>query len=529
MADSPWWARRSADAFVPGGKTPNAYPAAASQTSRRGKSWSRASGGPNRVAEGSFTQLRQQSRRVLRINPLAFSAKATLVSNAVGTGIKPLFATPDSGFNKAAAELWDRWTAEADADGLVDFYGQQALVFGGMFEAGETFTRIRQRRPGDVATVPLQLQVVEPEFVPIEKTELSARGGEIRCGIEFDAIGRRTAYWMYRYHPDDQSGLAMSNVLPVPVPASEVLHVYDAVFRRPGLIRGEPWLSRVIVALDDLDDYQDAERLRKKVAALYAGFLRRPVPDGLTDDGLKEFFGQDAEIDDDLVGTPTLEPATMQVLGPGEDITFSEPADVGQSYEPFLRAQHRSIAVGMGMMYEQLIGDYSTVNDRTYRAAVGEFRRLVEMWQHLTLVHQWCAPIHRRWLAVAFTSGALARPAGMTDADLYRVRWITPKWTYLNPVQDVAAEEAEVRAGFRSRSDVVAARGYDVEDVDAEIERDQSRADELGLVFTTDARKTADAGTSPTAFAPTSGDPSADIGPGSEPAPQPDQTGGPTP
>jgi lambda family phage portal protein len=470
-----------------GGGHAAAYPAAAPPGNRRAMGVRRSGGGPNRIAEGNFSTLRTQSRRVLRINPLAFSAKSTLVSNAVGTGIKPLFKTSDAAFNQQAAALWDQWVEESDADGSVDFYGMQSLAFGSMFEAGEVFARIRQRRQGDLRTVPLQIQMLESEYVPIEKTEPSGIGN-IRMGIEFNGIGQRTAYWMYRNHPDDGVAFGAFDTLPYPVPASEVLHIYDNVFRRPGLIRGEPWLARILQALDDLDDYQDAERTRKKLAAMYSVFITRPVPDGMSDEMLQETFGANAYIDENGIGVPTLEPGIVTVLGPGESVEPSAPADVGQSYEPFIRNQYRAIAAGAGVMYEQLTGDYSQVNDRTYRAAVGEFRRLVEMWQHLTMVHQFCSPIHRRWLATALVSGQLKRPKGMTDADLFSVRWVPPKWQYLNPVQDVQAEEAEVKAGFRSRADVITARGYDAEAVDAEIANDQARADSLGLVFSSSGR-----------------------------------------
>ena len=483
----PKFGMSAGDGFTVGGSAKTAYPASAPVTNRRMASVFRPGGGPNRIAEGNFNALRTQSRRVVRINPLAFSAKSTLVSNAIGTGIKPLFMTSNAEFNRQAAELWDQWIFEADADGGMDFYGLQALAFGSMVEAGEVFARLRQRRTGDLRTVPLQVQVLESEYVPMEKTEPSGIGS-IRMGIEFNGIGQRTAYWMYRNHPDDGSLNGSYDAMPYPVPASEVLHVFDNVYRRPGLIRGEPWLARVLMALDQVQLYQDAERQRKQLAASYALFIERPIPDGLDDEALKEAMGEGAEIGADGIGMPILEGGTVQILAPGEKISPSEPADSGTSYEPFLKAQYREIAAGIGVMYEQLTGDYSMVNDRTYRASVGEFRRQIEMWQHLTIVHQFCNPVHRRWLATAITSGLLTRPAGMLDSDLFRVRWVPPKWNYINPVQDVQAEEAEVKAGFRSRSDVVSARGNDVEAVDSEIARDQQRADDLGLTFASDGR-----------------------------------------
>lgn len=49
---------------------------------------------------------------------------------------------------------------------------------------------------------------------------------------------------------------------------------------------------------------------------------------------------------------------------------------------------------------------------------------------------------------------------------------------------------AQVRAGFVSRSEMVARSGWDAEQIDAEIAADNARADRLGLVLDSDPRRT---------------------------------------
>jgi capsid protein len=89
--------------------------------------------------------------------------------------------------------LWLAWTDEADADGLTDFYGLQAMAARAMFEAGECFLRFRPRRPDDGLAVPLQLQMLSSEHLPLSKCETLPNGNEIIFGIELDRIGRRVA------------------------------------------------------------------------------------------------------------------------------------------------------------------------------------------------------------------------------------------------------------------------------------------------------------------------------------------------
>ncbi|MEA6724083.1 phage portal protein, partial [Salmonella enterica subsp. enterica serovar Montevideo] len=133
-------------------------------------------------------------------------------------------------------------------------------------EGGETFIRLRTRLPSDGLTVPLQLQLLEGDHCPHLKTDAAAN---IRQGIQYNAIGRRTGYYLYREHPGDgiltPAGLELALV-----PATDVCHLYRAM--RPGQDRGEPWLARALRTLYDLDGYLDAELVRKKNAARFLGF-----------------------------------------------------------------------------------------------------------------------------------------------------------------------------------------------------------------------------------------------------------------
>jgi capsid protein len=92
----------------------------------------------------------------------------------------------------------------------------------------------------------LQLQLLEAEHLPFDKNEADGNGNQIRCGIEFDKIGRRVAYHFYRKHPGDNTDQSGKGEI-VRVPASEILHLYRP--QRPGQIRGVPWISPALVKL----------------------------------------------------------------------------------------------------------------------------------------------------------------------------------------------------------------------------------------------------------------------------------------
>jgi lambda family phage portal protein len=465
---------------------------------RRSRTWRVGSWGPNAAITYALDELRRKSRDQVRRNPYAGAAVNKLTSNIVGTGIVPrsMAARPtghlskaeakrvkkeDAEYRAAAQSLWLEWTDVADSVGAHDFYGLQNLAARGMVEGGETFTRLRTRLLSDGLPVPLQLQVLEGEHCPHLKTDASTR---IRQGVQYDAIGKRTGFWLYREHPGDGI-ISADSFVPVLVPAADICHLFRA--SRPGQERGEPWLTRALRILYDLDGYLDAELMRKKNAARLVGFIIKKLEDdsGLPGSGP---LGADPP-DEDGTGTVEFEPATLQVLADGEDIKFSDPPDVGPNFEPFVREAKRQVAAALDLLYELLSGDYSQLNDRTLRAALNDFRRSVEAWQHHLMVFQFCRPIWNRWIDLALMSGALKPPPGMTRAQAAMVKWIPQAWPYIHPVQDVQGKAMEVQAGFSSRTQKVAEGGYDAEVIDAENKADNDRADDLGLSYNSDGRR----------------------------------------
>jgi lambda family phage portal protein len=304
-------------------------------------------GNPGAVAVQLTTgdALRTKSRDLVRRNPWANNAIEVFVANAIGTGIKPQSLAQDEGFRSTVQTLFRDWVEEADATGQTDFYGLQALACRAMVEAGECLIRLRPRLPQDGLSVPLQLQLLESEHLPLHLNLDLPNGNLIRAGIEFDRLGRRVAYHLYRSHPED-GGFATQtagDTTPVRVAATEIIHLYRAL--RPGQIRGEPWLSRALVKLNELDQYDDAELVRKKTAAMFAGFITRQSPeDNLVGEGLANAQG---------IALAGMEPGTLQILEPGEDVKFSDPADVGGNYAEFLKTQFRAIAAAMGITYPE--------------------------------------------------------------------------------------------------------------------------------------------------------------------------------
>ncbi len=455
-----------------------AYDAGSTGT-RRTVGWQAPTSSPNAAILHTLTTLRDRSRAATRNDGYAKGSIDRLVTNIIGTGIKPLSQAEDPDFRKAIHALWLRWTDESDADGLLDWYGQQAQAVRGWLEGGEVFIRLRPRMPKDELSVPLQVQVIEPELCPHTHTTMARNGNRIRAGIEFNGIGRRVAYW---FHPSRPVGLQDYDAGQLRrVPAESVIHLFDPI--RPGQFRGIPHLTQALIRLYELDKYDDATLLRQQLANLFVAFLTRPQDIG-AGEALHPLTGLPIETkgDQEMLG---LEPGLFQELGPGEKVEFSNPPEVRSGYADFTRQQLFHISAATGVPYETLTGDMSKVNDRTVRVILNEFRRRVQAWQHQIVAFQLCRKVWKAWLDRVFFSGAIEIPidyiedSGPWDG----VKWMPQGWPYLHPVQDVQARKMEIRNGFTSRAAVVSEQGEDAEAIDLEQSEDNKRAEQLELNY----------------------------------------------
>ena len=84
-------------------------------------------------------RLRAKSRDLVRRNAWAAAGIEAFVSNAIGTGIKPQSMVADNTLREAIHSLWWDWCEEADAAGLTDFYGLQALACRAMLGAANVW------------------------------------------------------------------------------------------------------------------------------------------------------------------------------------------------------------------------------------------------------------------------------------------------------------------------------------------------------------------------------------------------------
>lgn len=465
---SPSWAFRRAQARQALNVMAN-YDAAT--TGNRGASWRRSSSDAD-AASAARARMAFVGRDMIRNTPLAFRAQQVIANNVIGDGIIWKVSGGEERvqekFRISLKKHFD--TTSIDADGRSNLYGLQRLVMNAVVADGEVLIRRRRRQRSDGFALPFQIEVVEIDHLDTSRDGLTTgvpSDNWVREGIEYNAIGQRVAYWLFREHPGSTRRM-VRNLMSYRVPASEIIHVYRQ--DRPKQMRGVSWFAPVALALQDLADGQDAQIMRQKIAACFAAFRIAPEAD---------YQATTTSTEPDVAGLASLVPGRIQNLAPGEDIKFSAPPSV-DGYDTFTRLVLQTVASGLGITYEALSGDLSQVNFSSARMGRMEMDRHVSAWQWLTLIPQMMQPI-ASWAMEAWN---LSNPVRI-DGDL-TVDWVPPHRMLVDPAREIAALRDEVKAGFASRQGQIRRLGYDPEEIGEEQIEDRKFCADNDLRFDSD-------------------------------------------
>lgn len=440
----------------------------AARRDRRTASWRATGGSPNAEIAPALDLVRRRSRDLVRNNEWAGNFKRKLVAHMVGTGI---VARPPRDVSKAAKkrsrEAWNAFVENADPAGMLDFYGIQAQLAGEVVEGGAAFIRWYLRPSDWGLKVPLQCEVLPHEHLDTRRTEI--RGDNVVInGVEFDPWGRRVAYWLFPVHPGEFSALSRWKHESQRVPASECDHVFRVDLA--GQVTGVPWLASSALRLRDTGDYEEAEIIRKKIAACMTVFVRRNAMNPQT---LAQASGQVVEPKKGRI--EKLAPGLITYLQDGEEITPVDPASSGD-YGQVMDRQMLAAAAGVGLPYAIATGDLTKANFSGQREGKVDFWQVLDQWQWLMLVPQVCRPAWRRVMRASIGAG-MALPRNLS------AEWTMPKRPWVDPLKDVKAEEAELALGLDSWAEKVAARGFDPEDHLAEITDWRKKLDAAGVRF----------------------------------------------
>ncbi|MEO1722050.1 MAG: phage portal protein [Pseudomonadota bacterium] len=405
--------------------------------------------GPNLLSMTEGRRAAAAAHDAARNDPLGRRAVSMLPAYIVGRGHRPLI--PGAPKDEPHLAAWERFVETCDVhDETWDFHHFARMAVGAMVEAGFAFIEYEDR--ADV-NAPLGVKVLEAAFLDQSVTRFGSQNADhiVINGIEIDARGKRIGYWLFDAHPND-------NHMTLRPPVSRFVSVdrVDMVWtpRRPGELVPVTWLAAAIRTMKDRKDYLDFERLRAKVQACLALFVKGAGNGGAGQvQRSQSDQGTTASVRD-AHGIPQeqINPATILYGDHGTEVTPIEPKGQGL-VEVVLTTAERDVAASVSVPYFLLTGNYAGANFSTSRMALQAFRQELDVWQanasRLIYVRAW-----RRVMAAAARLGQVA-------GNVVPNRWIAPRLYVADENKDAQAKRERLETGLESHFDVIESEGRD--------------------------------------------------------------------
>ena len=102
-------------------------------------------------------------------------------------------------------------------------------------------------------------------------------------------------------------------------------------------------------------------------------------------------------------------------------------------------------------------------------------------------IDRFTRPVVESFIRMAVLSGAVTVPPDVDRATLLAVDYRGPVMPWIDPKKEMDAARVAVRAGFKSRGQVVRDLGESPDSLDREIEQERERARNAQLFFDSDA------------------------------------------
>jgi len=370
----------------------------------------------------------------------------------------------DQAANQLLEDAFYQWgrPGVCTVDGRLSWVDTQRVFIESVARDGECFVLFVEDNGNPYR---FRLQFIDPDLVDQDKNEVLPNGGQIRMGVEVDAGNRPVAYWIKAKHPDDYQLGASAYVQDQRIPASRIIHAFRP--DRIGQTRGTPWTATSMTRLKMLGGYEEAELVAARISASKMGFF-------VSESG--EEFQADGEVADGTLQMD-VQPGQFSQLPAGVDFKSYDPQHPSTAFRDFEKAMLRGIASGLGVSYTSLANDLEAVSYSSIRQGLLEERDQWRMMQHW-LVDHFCQPVYERWLRQALDSGAVALPANKY-AKFSTTMWVPRGWQWVDPRNEAEAQILAINNGLMTKTQALAERGLDLEDVLLEQQSELELSDKI--------------------------------------------------
>lgn len=417
--------------------------------------------------------LRQRARMLYMAAPIATSAVKTNRTNVVGVGLR-LKSRIDREVLGLSVEQAEKWQKEAereftlwagnkracDATGMNTFYGLQQLALISWLLSGDCIGVFKQYKPERLLPYSLRVHLIESDRIATPGGYGSGQsityttgknpdnGNTIYDGVEVDKNGAVVAYHIRNNYPFEVGApttqwarvLAYQQHTGLP----NVVHIMDS--ERPDQYRGVSYLAQVIEPLLQLRRYTESELMAAVIESFFTAFVKTEAPtDEMPFNEVEPTPGEQHSPNEYSMG-----PGQINIMQPGEDVTFASPTRPAGGFNNFVRAISEQIGAALEIPSDLLLKSFNASYSAS-RAA------LLEAWKAFKMRREWladdfCRPVYEVWMSEAVARGRIYAPGFFTDPAIHAAylgsEWLGPSQGQLDPVKEITAEILACGEGF---------------------------------------------------------------------------------
>lgn len=415
--------------------------------------------------------LREQARFLEENHDLLNGILTVLVNNTVGNDgitVEPLPRNKDGSVNREFAdelsELHDDWSRHPEVTGEYTRPAMERLLARSLYRDGEVFVHHLTGRVSFLrhrSAVPYSVEMLEADMVPMDHPD-SVQHNNFQ-GVIKNSWGQPVAYQVYLRHP---GSIKAWDTKIKEVKWDEMIHA--KLTNRVGQTRGVSIFSSVLTRLNDLKMYEESERVAARMAACLGLYIKRGNPDlyvpGEEDED--RFFEMSPGI-------------IYDNLLPGEEIGDISPNRPSQLLQSFRDSMLKAATSGTKANYSTVAKDYSG----TYSAQRQELSDATVTYNTLQsdFIAQICRPMWERFFMSALAGGLIKVPPSVTELSMTDAVFRGPVQPWIDPAKEASANLIQVRAGFKSLSQVIRERGENPRKVFAEIQREREELEEMEI------------------------------------------------
>ena len=452
---------------------------AAAEINNLTKSWTKTNKPINEEIQGSLETTRARARDLAKNDVHVKKFMRLVKTNVIGrkgiilqSKVKNSDGTVDTVASNAIELAWKEWGkwGVANAKGTGTFVEIQKMFWDHILRDGEVL--IIKHKSRGINKFNYALQFLDPEVLSVKNNQDLRNGNKIRMSIEINSAGRVIAYHVTSTDTTHDTFYAFHGQGYIRIEAKRVIHRFFSEYADQ--VRGMPEIAVAMTRLKNLDGYEQAEIISKRVSAAKMGFFSRNA----------EGEGYEGEEQDDYV-TMDASPGSIDELPNGVNFSTFDPTHDGGSYDSYVTSALRGIASGLGVSHHSLSSDLSGVNYSSGRLGALEDRDTFMSMQDWT-IDCFLEPVFIDWLESSVLAGAIKIPSGgtlrATDIDRYKDCYFQGRrWLWVDPAKDMKANKDAIELRLTSLSAIIREQGRDPDEVFLEIAADKKRLEELGI------------------------------------------------